>query len=78
MFNLSVVMTGWKAKGMAQLLNASYTDRVAGGLTIAQWIELVSRIPRDWWNNPYAKDHPGCLPLQVIDVSTFNTLHPGS
>lgn len=76
-FSLNLVMTGWHAFGISQVPNASYTDKTGGGLALSHWKELTTRIPTSFRDNPYAKEYPCCLPLQLIELSAFLKLQPG-
>lgn len=71
-------MTGWHAKGIPQLPSASFDDRKTGALALVHWKELTTRIPKFFRGNPWAKDYPGRLPLQIMELSEFETMCPGT
>lgn len=77
-YQLSLVMTGWHAKGIPQLPSSSFDDRRSGALALCHWKELTSRIPKTWRGNPWAIDYPDRLPLQIMELSAFQELCPSS
>lgn len=65
---------GVACEELSQLPNTSYTDKTGGSLALSHWKELASQILFSFRCNPYALEYRGCLPLQMIELSTYAKL----
>lgn len=72
-----LVLTGWGAD-LPSLPTQDWTDKKRGGLTQANWLQLVRRIPHEWHRNPHHKVQQGELSLALVRLDEFLQDHPGT
>lgn len=63
---------------MRSIPDKDWNDRSAGGLTQANWLELVSRIPPSYHGNPHYNVADGELPLEFVPLDDFLEEHPSA
>lgn len=71
-----LVLIGW-GPDMPCIPNDKWSDKKRGALTLAHWQNLVSRIPKSWYNNPYYNVSADELPFKFVGLQEFLEDHPG-
>ncbi|KZP22525.1 hypothetical protein FIBSPDRAFT_890401 [Athelia psychrophila] len=70
-----LVLTGW-GPNMCSVPNHDWIDQKAGGLTQANWHQLVRRIPSDYYGNPHHRVDEGELSLEFVPLAEFLEKNP--
>lgn len=72
-----LVLTGW-GPDMSTLPTDGWVDKSRGALTSAQWKCLVSRIPIEYFNNPFHSMPEDELALEIVSLDDFLDTHAGT
>lgn len=72
-----LVLTGW-GPHMRSIPSNEWNERSAGGLTQANWRQLLLRIPESYQGNPHYQVADGELPLEFVPLADFLETHPSA
>lgn len=72
-----LVLTGW-GPNIRSAPKHDWTDRKAGGLTQANWWDLVQHIPPKYFGNPHYNIGLDEMSLEFVKLEEYNEDHPGT
>lgn len=71
-----LVLTGW-GPNIRSAPTHNWEERRAGGVTQANWLELVYRIPQHYMGNPHYAVPDGEFALEFVPLDQYLEYHPG-